>query len=86
MPQPTPMHGRGNCTPGAESGQRISSLHEAKGQTQVENPLVRGGDKASRAGQASKRVSALLGKTQDYLGFHGIRLKAEMVIFYKQFD
>ena len=86
------MHGRGNCTPGAEPGQQISSLHEAKGQTRVEDPLVRGG-----GGGGTKRVapgkqvkghivSALLGKTQDYLGFHGIRLKAEMVIFYKQFD
>ena len=83
MPQPTPMHGRGNCTPGAEPGQWISPLHEAKGQTRGENPLVRGGTKRVGPGKQVKGhiVSALLGKIQDYLGFHEIRLKAEMVIF-----
>ena len=54
------MHGRGNCTPGAEPGQRISPLHEAKGQTRVENPLVRGGgDKVSWARKASKRTHCI---------------------------
>ena len=80
------MHGRGNCTPGAEPGQRISPLHEAKGQTRVENSLVRGGGGTKQVGPGKQVkghiVSALLGKTQDYLGFHGIRLQAEMVIFF----
>ena len=53
------MHGRGNCTPGAEPGQWISPLHEAKGQTRVENPLVRGGGEQNESGRASKKKDTL---------------------------
>ena len=53
--QPTPMHGRGNCTPGAEPGQQNRPLHGAKSQTRVENLLVRGGGGGqSKLGWANK--------------------------------